>query len=121
MIAISSGVGSSWRSAEVPFRADPLRMVRDVLIEETTRLQTSLRTAEPLCRARDPYPTVTQPSDAKRPHDCARSRASMAPLHASTGARDRGGNRQQTPETSVSTPDSQSMEKDFSRSTKTAG
>jgi hypothetical protein len=34
---------------------------------ETRRLQTSLRIAEPLRRARDPYPTITQPSDAKRP------------------------------------------------------
>jgi hypothetical protein len=33
---------------------------------ETRRLQTSLRIAEPLRRARDPYPTITQPSDAKR-------------------------------------------------------
>ena len=33
---------------------------------KTRRLQTSLRIAEPLRRARDPYPTITQPSDAER-------------------------------------------------------
>lgn len=35
------------------------------------RLQTSLRIAESLCRARDPYPTITQPSDAERPSTSA--------------------------------------------------
>lgn len=34
---------------------------------ETRRLQTSLRITEPPCRARDTYPTITQPSDAERP------------------------------------------------------
>jgi hypothetical protein len=41
---------------------------------ETQRRRTPLRIAEPLRRARDPYPTVTQPSNAKRQVTSSRRR-----------------------------------------------
>jgi hypothetical protein len=46
----------------IGFQAGPL---------ETRRLQTSLRIAEPLCRARDP-PQITQPSNAESPQSAFR-------------------------------------------------